>query len=252
MTVNVAKKSGLVSAKFTIESEHFSCSFRVSVPSGSTTLADLLPIARSLSDAIVQQTARAVRDSGEQISCTSGCGACCRNLVAITEVEARRIGDVLVRLPEPRRSTVLGRFSEARDQLDRAGLLQQLQSPEHCTPDDYSSLVGTYFSQGIACPFLEQESCTIYDERPLGCREYLVTSSPALCARLDSTGVCKVKLPFTVFNAVARVGNPSQGAFCEKWVPLILAPQWAKTHPEQPEPRPGLELLQELLGHLNA
>jgi hypothetical protein len=33
-----------------------------------------------------------------------------------------------------------------------------------------------YFLQGVACPFLEAESCGIHPDRPLACREYLVTS----------------------------------------------------------------------------
>lgn len=251
MSVDSAKGSGTVSAKFTINSEHFNCTFRVTVPAGPATLTDLLPIARSLSDAIVHATVRSIQESGEKVSCTSGCSACCNNLVAVSQVEAKRVGEIVDQLPEPRRSVVRGRFAEARDHLDRAGLLEQLQTPERCTADDYASLVGRYFSEGIACPFLEQQSCSIYEERPLSCREYLVASPPPLCARLNSAGVRRVNLPFTVFNAVARVGNPSEGELSEKWVPLILAPEWAKTHTEQPEAKPGLELLQELVAHFN-
>lgn len=252
MSVDPAKNSGTVSATFTIRDEHFNCSFRVTVPAGPATLTDLLPIARSLSDAIVQATVRTVEEAGEKISCASGCGACCNNLVAVSQVEATRISEVVEQLPEPRRGVVLRRFSEARDQLEQAGLLEQLQMPERCTANDYARLVGEYFSQSIPCPFLEQQSCSIYEERPLGCREYLVTSPPPLCARVGSEGVRRVKLPFTVVNAIARVGNPSQGELSEKWVPLVLAPEWAKTHTEPPETKPGLELLQELLAHINS
>jgi len=35
-------------------------------------------------------------------------------------------------------------------------------------------------------------------------------------------------------------------------VPLALAPEWADAHPESTPPRPGPELLKELLGHLAA
>ena len=251
MSVDPAAKSDTVSATFTISDESFNCSFRVTLPAGSATLADLLPIARSLSDAIVQATTTTVEQAGEKISCGSGCGACCNNLIAVSQVEAKRISDVVQALPEPQKGTVLRRFSEARDRLERASLLEQLEMPERCTKDEYARLVGEYFRLGIACPFLAQQSCSIYEERPLTCREHLVTSPPSLCAQLGSEGVRKVKLPFAVFNAMARVGIPSQGALSEKWVPLILAPEWAKTHTAPPEIKPGLELLQELLAHVN-
>jgi Fe-S-cluster containining protein len=34
----------------------------------------------------------------------------------------------------------------------------------------------------MPCPFLEDESCSIHPDRPLVCREYLVTSPAELCA----------------------------------------------------------------------
>ncbi len=39
-----------------------------------------------------------------------------------------------------------------------------------------------YFHLGIACPFLEDESCSIHADRPISCREYLVTSPAVNCA----------------------------------------------------------------------
>ena len=118
------------------------------------------------------------------------------------------------------------------------------------TDADYSALVGAYFQEGIACPFLEEESCSIYEERPITCREFLVTSPAEHCARLGSEGVERVRLPVRVFNAVARWQAPEAGHFLERWVPLVLAPEWASAHPNEPPARPGPELLRELLGHL--
>jgi hypothetical protein len=34
------------------------------------------------------------------------------------------------------------------------------------------------------------------------------------------------------------------------WVPLVLAPEWADNHPEEPSPRPGTEWLREVLERL--
>lgn len=237
-------------AEFTIEGEHFRLKTRVAVPAGPARVSDLLPVARALSDAVVRETCQAVERTGDRISCTKGCGACCRNLVAISEVEARQIRAVVDRLPEPRREAVRARFSEARGRLERAGLLNKLQATDRVTDEDYGALVGAYFQEGIACPFLEEESCSIYDERPITCREFLVTSPPENCARLGSEGVQRVLLPLRVFNAVARWQVPPAEHFLERWVPLILAPEWAAAHPDDPPPRPGPELLRELLDHL--
>ena len=251
MTPEFPSPPEVASAQFTIEGEHFRLTFRVTVPAGSAQVSDLLPAARALSDTVVRETCQGVEAAGEKISCTKGCGACCRNLVAISEVEARRIRDVVDTLPEPQRSAVRVRFADARQRLERAGLLEKLHAADRWTDADYAALVGIYFQQGIPCPFLEEESCSIYQERPITCREYLVTSPPEYCARLGSEGVRRVRLPLRVFNAVARWQVPPQEHFLERWVPLILAPEWAEAHSADPPPKPGLELLRELLAHLS-
>jgi len=238
-------------ADFTIQGESFRLAFRVTVPAGLAQQRDLLPVARALSDAVVGETGKALEAAGEPIACTRGCAACCRNLIALSEVEARRLRELVLQLPEPRRAALQARFAEARERADSAGLLQKLQAADQWTEADYAALVRTYFDEQIACPFLEAEACSIYAERPIACREYLVTSPAAHCARPGSEGVRRVRLPLPIFNAVARWQVPPQGHFLESWVPLILALEWAEAHPDDPPPKPGLQLLQELLVTLN-
>ena len=251
MTPESTSHQKMVSAGFTIEGENFCLTSRVTVPAGPAQLNDLLPVARALSDAIVRETCQIIEAAGESISCVKGCGACCLNLVAISEVEARRIRNVVENLPKKQRSTIRARFSEACQRLERAGLLEKLQAADRWTNTDYTTLVGTYFQQGISCPFLEEESCSIYQERPITCREFLVTSPPEYCARLDSGNVRQVRLPLRMFNAVARWQVPPQDHFLESWVPLILALEWAEAHPDDPPPKPGPELLRALLANLS-
>ena len=134
-------------------------------------------------------------------------------------------------------------------------MLAIFADPGSCNDDgiwqEYEDIMSPYFRLGIPCPFLEQESCSIYAERPITCREFLVTSPAEHCARVDSAGVVRVRLPLRVFNAVARWNVPPSGHVRERWVPLILAPQWAEAHPAEPPPRPGTELLEEFLRHLS-
>jgi Fe-S-cluster containining protein len=240
----------MVTAEVSLESGDWQLQCRMSVPAGPSTTEDLLPLARSLSDAVVGETVKAVERAGESISCKAGCGACCRNLVAISEVEARRIAKVVAEMPEPRRTQVLERFAAGRQQLDRAGLLRRLRYNDKLTDDDYLKLCIDYFEQGVACPFLENESCGIYAERPITCREYLVTSPAEYCSSPKTEPVRRVKIPLPVFNAVARWRVPPTAHHWERWVPLILAPDWAEKHPDTATPQPGVDLLRELLDHL--
>ena len=227
--------------------EDFSMSFVATVPAGPTRANDLYPLAQAISDAVVGAACRTLEEAGESISCRSGCAASCRNLVAISEVEAWRIAAIVETMPEPQRSSVQARFDSARQRLDEAGLLAQLRNAESMTEADYEAVVGSYFSVQLACPFLEDESCSIYAERPITCREYLVTSPPEYCANVDSAGVERVRLPLRTFNAVARWQASQKGEFLESWVPLTLALEWAEEHPNGPPPKPGPELLRDLL-----
>lgn len=242
---------GRVSADFTITGGDFQLRFRATVPAGPSRMIDLLPLVRALSDTVIGETCQAVEAAGKHISCSSGCGACCNNLVAISQVEAQRIAAVVAVLPEARRAVVEARFEHAKERLEQGGLLERLRVAEQWTPEEYAAQVDAYFALGVPCPFLEAGSCSIYAERPITCREYLVTSPPALCANLDSGGVELVPLPLNLFNAVARWQAPQLGHFLEQWVPLILAPEWAAVHPAELPAKTGLALLQDLLSRVN-
>jgi len=175
---------------------------QATLPTRRTSAKEPLPLAWALSDTIVNEACRSVEQAGEKISCTHSCGACCRNLVAISQIEARHISDIVAAFPE--HSIFQERFQHAHQQLSDAGYLEKLQNFESWSSDDYKFMVGSYFSLGIPCPFLEDVSCSIYEDRPITCREFLVTLPPEFCGKLGSSGVRQVNLPLCLFNAVAR------------------------------------------------
>ena len=54
-----------------------------------------------------------------------------------------------------------------------------------------------------------------------------------------------VDLPFQMWTALARLENASSSKEKIRWVPLILALEWADAHAQEPKPRPGHEVLRE-------
>jgi Fe-S-cluster containining protein len=222
----------------------------IAAPAGPTRLIQLLPLANSMADAVTRMAEQAVEKQGQKISCKKGCGACCRWMVPISEVEARRIRELVESFPEPRRSQVLSRFAEALRRFDQAGLLDQLRTRAQWSDADYKRIEVRYFLQGIACPFLEDESCSIYPDRPVTCREFLVTSPAEKCALPTNEEVHMVKLPFRVMSALARFDPVAPPAEHIRWVPLVLALEWAAEHPDETPPRPGTELVRDLFQHV--
>jgi Fe-S-cluster containining protein len=170
--------------------------------------------------------------------------------VPIAEIEARRLRDLVNDLPEPRRGIIRARFEEARRRFVAAGLWQKLQDRERWEEGESKRVGLEYFGQGVPCPFLEEESCSIHPDRPVSCREYLVTSPAENCARPSAESINMVPMPAKVWTALARLDRAAAGAKFIRWVPLIQSLEWAEQHPEEPAERPGTEWLRELFDNL--
>jgi Fe-S-cluster containining protein len=240
-------------AKVRVEAQIGSCQLKLSatLPTGPTRLDDLMPLLQILSDNVVAAAEREAEQRGACISCTKGCGACCRQLVPVSPVEARHVARLVAEMPEPRRSEVVSRFQAARAKLEESGLWQQLLD-RHAWRDDSVSSVGlAYFRQGIPCPFLEDESCSIHRERPMTCREYLVTSPAVNCANPTPEGIEWLPLDAKVWVAAARTEGPaSANSRFVNWVPLIQALDWAAENSEAPPTKNGPDLLRDVLENL--
>ena len=176
----------------------------------------LLVDAQRLADGITDHAAAKVEQADHRISCQKGCGACCRQMVPVTPVEARHLTAVVEAMPPERQAVVRARFKAARETLNAA----QLGDPGHPEEDKpaYRAYGVGYFHMRVPCPFLEEESCSIHADRPLVCREYLVTSPPAACAALGTGQVRQVVMPLHVW---ALFGRSMAGDGGLDWMPLI-------------------------------
>jgi methyltransferase-like protein/Fe-S-cluster containining protein/2-polyprenyl-3-methyl-5-hydroxy-6-metoxy-1,4-benzoquinol methylase len=221
---------------------------RIEVPEGPTTPRQLLPILQRLADEAVEATHSQVAQEGKAISCRAGCGACCRQLVPLAPAETYHVAALVEQLPAPRRGEVRRRFHEAERRLAAAGLLERLASPA-LSSEAAVSLGLEYFGLGIACPFLEDESCSIHPDRPLACREYLVASPAENCRQPTAETIDRVTLPVQM-SKVLLAQQRSDSNEPLSWVPLTLALRWADKHPEPAPGRTGPELVGELLQRL--
>jgi Fe-S-cluster containining protein len=215
---------------------------RITVPTGPARPRDLLPVFQGLTDVVVGVAVRQVEREGKAISCRAGCGACCRQLVPVAPSEARDIARLVEAMPEPRRAEIKGRFAAALERLGTAGLLDQIRGRWQEAGSPLLSLGLDYFHVGVPCPFLEDESCSIHPDRPLSCREFLVTSPAEHCARPTPETVKAVRLPA---HPAAALREVDRRAAQPAWVPLILALEWAAAHPDEPPARPGPVVAQE-------
>ena len=222
----------------------------VSLPVVPTRPRELVPLALALADAAAEDAARRVAAEGGTVSCKKGCAACCRYLVHVSESEAYYLHELVERLPQPRRSQVRERFAEARRRLQQAGFLETLQQFPVWTGREIRERGQAYHALQLSCPFLEDESCSVYADRPIACREYLVTSPPEYCASADRTAIRGVSMPVSFFAGLARFGVPAEAKTLHRWVPLVLALEWAESHVDRNASRPAEQLLNEFIEHL--
>ncbi len=186
----------------------FSQPVSMSVPVGKVTLRRMLPVIQKISSGFISMGEGNLRDAGKEISCRAGCGACCRQLVPIAEAEAIALREYVDGLDEPKRSEITSKFAVATDRLNKVGFFDRLDTV--AADDDessYDARVREYFNLQIACPFLENESCSIHEVRPIACREYLVTSPPEYCASADGAGVDNVHHFFQVKEALISLSR---------------------------------------------
>lgn len=254
MTTSILKQEEqdhvYVNVEFSVDGTRFRA--ELPVPEGPATVQDLLPVLHAVTDALVSVAEDAITNQGKLISCKKGCGACCRQLVPISYDEAAGIRDLLDGMPADRRQRLELRFTQAQEKLRSAGLLEKLQHPERFADDDLLPLGIEYFRLAIACPFLEEESCSIHADRPLACREYLVTSDPQHCAAPTPETISMVPMPAKLSRIITRIG--AAGRFT-RWQPLILAtdePPGSETGPaaKDSSTMPGPELLKLIFERL--
>jgi Fe-S-cluster containining protein len=234
--------------------------FPVPFRTGAATLLDLLPAARELTTRATTAAVESARAAGREVSCRAGCGACCRQLVAISVVEAAGLAALVASLPPVRQEVIHARFDEALRRLEAAGLLDPAEAKGERTVHarNLGSRAATlrelgerYFALQIACPFLEDESCSIHAERPLVCREHHVTSPAENCARLYQVSVERLEPPVRVGEALTRAAD--RVAAVGPWmVPLVLSLEWSEAHAaDLRRLHDGLTLLQTLMGEMD-
>jgi Fe-S-cluster containining protein len=228
-----------VKVDFRLEAPGRSIEASVNLPREALRPVELLPVLLPMAGAVAGMSESRVVDQGETIACRAGCGACCRQLVPISEIEALHLASLVEAMPEDRRSRVKERFRDARS---RASVVLSGVSGEEIGKASWD-----YFKLGIACPFLENESCSIHARRPAICREYLVVSDPRHCAELDSEHVRRVPVPMPVSSALMRFSD-GRGEGARRPLPLIDALEFAAGCSEQLQPRiPAPELFQNFM-----
>lgn len=219
---------------------------RVQVDMGPMRISDLVPTAFELTQVLGMKAEQRSERLGLKVSCKAGCGACCRQMVPLSPPEAYFMADMLDRMEDLRRARLVGRFEKIEAHLESLNMVGQLLSAESGS-SPVRALSRTYFALQMACPFLEDESCSIHPDRPVACRDYSVTSPASFCRDPYTFPVEVVPMPMPLSLALARLFADLTDTE-PTLIPLTLAPRWVREHPEwRSSTWPGLELFERFM-----
>lgn len=120
--------------------------------------------------------------SGISIPCQHGCANCCYLLIILSIPEALRLAEELILMP-------LSEYEKLRRYWENISNFIREQLPMNLLPRnldyiDYLNLRAIsnwYTKQRKPCVFLHGSICTIYEQRPLVCRDFMITGSSSQC-----------------------------------------------------------------------
>ncbi len=225
--------------------EHFEISLQtpsgeistaVGVPAGFVPITAIVPLMRSLGGEAQVLEQRRLLEAGQRISCEKGCAACCRMLVPISVPEAFALTNAIDQLDQNERNRLLAKLDLAQQQLARAGILKQLSSladsSEPLNDEAIEPLNRAYYALRMPCPFLDNETCSIYADRPAACRELAVTSPATECQEMTKQTVQPVPVAVRLSTALSLLWADLTGT-APRLIPLPLAVDWARRHKEE-------------------
>jgi Fe-S-cluster containining protein len=229
-----------ITGKVTLNFKGIPVDMEMTVPAKPVKARRMLPVFQTMTSSFVNLSVQAAEEAGREISCKKGCGACCRQAVPLAEVEIYQIAELVETLPEPRRTEIKQKFEEGCRRFRENGWFERLDDFARLSMEERGQIIKDYFYEGVACPFLEDESCSIHAERPLSCREYLVTTPAENCARPSNETVRMVEMPIKPSRTLRYVGL-SGNSMKINFIPMIRALEWAENYPERAQEKAGQE-----------
>ena len=223
--------------------------FRIGCNDGPAGLADIVPLAYGISDIITDAAIGHLAGEGHPVPCKKGCSSCCDYLVALSMPEVYYLQQKWAAWPDVPCDTVLRScLRSARKMMD----LESLHKYNVTEEVDLSQISRWYGELELSCPFLINNSCMIYENRPLACREYLVTSAPCLCHKAMDGSIERVRLPVSMPEVLGQLAAELEQTELEA-VFLPLVPVSIEQYKERVEGRwPAGDMLEHFMHILEA
>jgi len=213
------------------------------VPAG---LGDLVPLARTLATRIGTDAVRRAGSAGETVPCRRGCAACCRYLVPLSVPEALCMGREIGSLSGSCEASTAQALTVAAGRI-LEGWPESPFSQSAPGAYDIESIGRWYTALDLDCPFLREGLCTIYEKRPIACREHAVLGTAAHCDGFNPGCGNRLEMPVKVLDALAQLDAEMEQTEVQAII-MPLAPFWyAENRHRELRTWPGPELVARFL-----
>lgn len=191
-------------------------------------LSTLVHLARLLSTKITTIIKEYVINNGDTITCQAKCSQCCRYLVPLAIPEAMRLNEEVMQMSKWEQRFVCESITLTAKQIFKLtpkGFLQGLAEAQSEMDSKLNDISKWYYSMNLPCPFLLSDMCTIYNQRPMVCREHLVVNSaPDSCKPHNTKQPQLLQKPISIAEALAELTNELEQKPVETIIlPFVLA-----------------------------
>jgi Fe-S-cluster containining protein len=178
-------------------------------------LYDLLPFFQNITNKVIEIAIKEAVDQGKTISCKMGCCACCHQLIPISWAEGLLLLQQIDSMSPEHQQAVRARFKQNLAAVKASGIYEEMDQMVNRGDRNKRREIGiAYMNLNLPCPFLHEQSCSVYQNRPLSCREFMVTSDPVYCIKPDPERVEVVVLPRRVSNVVFDMSRQNSESNC--------------------------------------
>jgi Fe-S-cluster containining protein len=190
-------------------------------------LADIVPLATAVSEKIQHVITDNISANGQRIPCQAGCCTCCRFIIPLSVPEVFRMREYVFSRTTFEKNLIIRSFLlAARKVFQQKPPYFILDNPKNSEKSNIASkkLSDWYLKLNLYCPFLCDGLCTAYEDRPVACREHLVTGSSRGC-RGQKIKAKVVPIPVSMVDVLGKLTAELEGAM-EEAVMLPLAFLW--------------------------
>ena len=220
------------------------------------TMADIVPMARALSAKVYQFMRGKVISTGFSVPCHRGCTVCCYHMICLSVPEAFHLMEEMALVSSDKLKKIMQTCHETAGKVHSQipkiyFLLNEWIKSE--IVDYYMQLMEVsewYFDQRMACPFLQDNLCTIYDQRPIICSQHLVAGITSPCRFDDTDNILKIEMPISVANVLTELSSKLEHTDLEPVILPCLFEWYEKNNERHKRTWPAPFLVEQFVGLL--